>query len=210
MGLAVDFDVPTYLRVTHGMAVVSQRLDHLLPEAQIELPEQENQLYRVEINRTFNPERLVNNNVNPQSATKPSEAPLPEARVETVPIAEVPNEDSTPKAIPPHQDATELSFVGKAGHPFKGVLLGSGKAPYRFDKTNSSSFYLRVDNHLIWGVDLKSALKRSGAKNDQTIEITFLGKAPIRVPKTVDSGAHKETVWETRYRNQWEIKVLPE
>ncbi|MCK5531587.1 MAG: hypothetical protein KAI85_10090 [Halopseudomonas aestusnigri] len=210
MGVAVDFDVPTYLRVGHGMAVVSQRLDHLLPEAQAELPEQEKQSQSVAINWTFNPERLGKHNVKTQLEDQPSEAPMPKARVESEPEAKAVDEDPIQKEITPHQDATELSFVGKPGVPFKGVLLGSGKAPYRFSKTNSSSYFLRVDNHLIWGVDLKDALKKSGAKNGQTIEITFLGKAPIRVPRSVTNGSERETVWETRYRNQWDVTVLPE
>lgn len=202
MAVQIDFDTPTYLRVGHGMAVVSQRLDPLLPcdTHHQERKEKEEKVERVVINRVFNPMRLAQ--------------PEPEKKQEDE-VIQSHEEPSTPEAqhaeTPPADvidDATELSFRGKQGCPVNGVFLGAGHAPYRFNKSNSKSFYLRIDSHLIWGVELKSALKKSGAEKGNRISVTFLGKTPIKVLKSVKNGNQTEDIWETRHRNQWDIKVL--
>lgn len=207
MGIHIDFDIPTYLRAGHGLAVVSSRLDHMLPESSPE-PQVHAPSERVVINRVFNPLRLAHPQqtqpapapAEPSPTARPEEEISPEDRADTS-LGDQENEHE-------HNDATELSFRGQQGKPVVGSFLGCGNAPYRFTKGNSRSFFLRIDKHLIWGVELKTALKRSGAHEGDRIEVTFKGKVPIRVLKEVKQGNRTDQVWETRHRNQWDIRVL--
>lgn len=212
MAHRIDFDQPTYLRAGHGLAVVSRRLDHLLPEASIEAPELQAQSYeKVVINRVFNPSRLKTDTpLDAQPAT--SEEPEPaSADTDTNEVALDPVEpEATIDQVSnvPDQAAVEISFQGCERKSVKGVFAGSGFAPYRFNKGNSKSFFLRLDKSLIWGIDLRGALEKSNAQQGDRIQVTFLGKAPVKVLVKIKKGSKTEEVWETRHRNQWDIKVL--
>lgn len=207
MSVHIDFEIPTYLRAGHGLAVLSSRLDHMLPECspepQVHVPSE-----KVVINRVFNPLRLTQ----PQQAQPvpvPAE-PSPSVKLEeeTSPADQADTSLGDQDSENEHNDATELSFRGQQGKPVVGSFLGCGNAPYRFSKGNSRSFFLRIDKHLIWGVELRTALKRSGAQKGDRIEVTFEGKVPIKVLKDVKQGNRTDQVWETRHRNQWGIRVL--
>lgn len=207
MGVHIDFDIPTYLRAGHGLAVVSSRLDHMLPECSPE-PQVHAPSEKVVINRVFNPMRLTQPQPT-QPAPVPTE-PSPPAKIkeETSPEDQADTSPSDQENENEHHDATELSFRGQQGKPVVGVYLGCGNAPYRFNKGNSRSFFIRIDEHLIWGVELKTALKRSDAQKGDRIEVTFKGKVPIKVLKDVKQGDRTDQVWETRHRNQWDVRVL--
>jgi len=200
----VNFDEPTYLRVSHGLALVSERLDHLLPEPVPMARERETQQYNpVVINRTYNPKQAVE----PRSL-------VPVISEEKKEVFEDDDDASFPEMVEQEEviesEVTELSIRGNQGKPVEGVYMGSGFAPYRFNKGNSKSFYLRIDSHLLWGVELNSAIRESGAVKGDTIAVTFLGKAPIKVLQKVNVDGKPTEVWETRHRNRWEIKVLPD
>lgn len=207
--LSIDFDAPTYLRVGHGLAVVSNRLDHLLPDP---LPSSEEVIpsEKVVINRVFNPARL--SVVEDKEAIQPPRLDAEptktssDTEVDAIDPDLTSNEPTQESAQP--EDATELSFRGSRSKPVSGVFLGCGHAPYRFNKGNSGSFFLRIDKSLIWGIELKSALKQSNAKKGDRIEVTFLGKVPLKVLTRVKKGTGTEEVWETRHRNRWGIRVL--
>ncbi len=208
MSVQIDFDLPTYLRVGHGLAVVSRRLDHMLPECSPE-PTEPVKSERVSINRVFNPLRLKQAQPDIQAAPQLPE-PSPAADSEEIlspedcAVAEQGDQDNDEL----ESDATELSFQGQKGKSFQGVYVGSGHAPYRFNKSNSRSFYLRIEKHLIWGVELKSALDHSGAVKGDQIEVTFRGKQAVEVAKKVKQENRTVVVWETRHRNKWDVRVL--
>lgn len=208
MSVQIDFDQPTYLRIGHGLAVVSKRLDHMLPECSPE-PSEFKKPERVSINRTFNPNRL-------QQSKHVSQPPLqlieadPSVDSEEIPFPEdCADVDMSDQDHSHHNDeATELSFQGQKGRSFEGVYVGSGHAPYRFHKGNSRSFFVRISKHLIWGVELKSALNSSGAVKGDRIEVTFMGKQSVEVLKQIQQDNRTVDVWETRHRNQWDVRVL--
>lgn len=218
--LKIDFDLPTYLRVGHGLAVVSSRLDHLLPEHEAPLegvqpgenvpPEK---LEKVVINRVFNPLRLAHSQEKqqhpppaPGPAPTPSSSKIEEPAVQTNQHDDLPVEPEHDSAL--QEGATELSFRGERSEPVSGILHGSGHAAYRFNKGNSRSFFLRIGKSIIWGIELKSALKQAEAQKGDRIEVEYLGKTPIKVLSKIKKGTNTEEVWETRHRNRWAIRVL--
>lgn len=216
MGLHIDFDQPTYLRAVHGLAVVSRRLDHLLPEASSEAPEPQAQpsdkSEKVVINRVFNPLRLTTES--PSEPKPPAPDVQEPAPADPEPDDAVDFDSEEPETVldqetdQPDTKAEEISFRGGEGKSVTGRYAGSAFAPYRFNKGNSKSFYLRLDKSLIWGIDLRSALVKSKAQKGDTIQVTYLGKTPVKVLVKIKKGTQSEKVWETRHRNQWDIKVL--
>jgi|LSQX01.1.fsa_nt_gb hypothetical protein len=207
--LSINFDIPTYLRVSHGMATVSSRLDHLLPEAPTpQQPAEAPPSERVVINRVFNPRRLIpkEEKVGASPSTEvPAYQSQPKVADELPELDDTSHEESAVKAI----SDTELSFSGKNGQPVTGIYLGSGHAPYRFNKGNSTSYFLRIDKGLIWGIELKNALKEAGASKGDRVQVTYLGKVPVKVLVRPKGGKRNQgDVWETRHRNQWSIQVL--
>ncbi|WP_137887520.1 DNA primase [Pseudomonas sp. 2FE] len=203
----VDFDVPSYLRLEKGLCIVSSRLAHKLPEptAPVEYNEP---LEPVVINRLYNPRKAA-------VAVVPVENDLDEIKGEFIPRdAESDHHELMPAfdEANDHNDsaeqATEISFQGVAGKSVTGAYAGSGFAPYRFSKKNGKSFYLRIGKHLIWGVELKSQLRNSGAEKGDVISVTFLGKKPVKVLKDITVDGNIEQDWVDTYRNSWEIKVV--
>lgn len=184
--IRVDFDQPAYLRASKGLAVLSSRLQHLLPEADEQYPAAPAE--PVIINRLYNGSSVVKAPVG-----QPSEDDS--IKGEFIPLD---SEDS---------DGVELNFGGIEGESVTGAYGGSGYAPYRFNKKNSKSFFLRVGKHLIWGIELAQELRRSGAEKGQEIQVTFLGKKPVTVLKEVSRNGQKETEWVTTHKNLWEVKT---
>lgn len=212
--LSIDFDAPTYLRVGHGLAIVSDRLDHLLPDPPPSSEKRESEettpSEKVVINRVFNPVRL--SIVEDKETIQPSQLDVEPTEAASATEVDAINPDLTSNEPAQEsaqlEDATELSFRGARSKPVSGVFLGCGHAPYRFNKGNSGSFFLRINKSLIWGIELKSALKQSGAQKGDQIEVTFLGKVPLKVLTRVKKETGTEEVWETRHRNRWSIRVL--
>lgn len=205
--VTVNLDTPTYLRARDGLAVLSARLVHLLPEV---IKNESQQLEPVQINRLFN-----------SSARKgiqqliPDEQPDANIKGEFIPLNEVeadnfssPNIEELEQQVEEAQsDATELSFHGQKGKTVTGVYAGSGYHHYRFNKKNGKSFFVRIGKHLIWGIELGAALRRSGAQKGQTITVEFQGKTPIKVLKQVNVDGVLQDDWVDTYRNSWDIRV---
>lgn len=205
--VTVNLDTPTYLRARHGHAVLSDRLAHLLPE----LSTQENQqLEPVQINRLFNPRAGKE-----LAPLMPDEAPDANIKGEFIPLNEADDESDLSlhkeemfqQVEEEQSNATELSFHGQEGKSVTGVYAGSGYHHYRFSKRNGKSFYLRIGKHLIWGIELGAALRRSGAQKGQTITVEFKGKTPIKVLKPVNVDGVIQDDWVDTYRNSWDITV---
>ncbi|ECE0486582.1 hypothetical protein KX75_20680, partial [Salmonella enterica subsp. enterica] len=93
-----------------------------------------------------------------------------------------------------------------------GVLLDHGNAPYKFDKKNNDSYYLKVmtqkGEKTYWGKELEQAIADGGAGKGEPINLRYLGSqpvsfnAPIRNEEGTITG-YKEVSTE---RNQWEVK----
>jgi hypothetical protein len=190
----VDFDLPTYLRAKNGLAIVSARLNHLLPddEPEMAIQTQAQPLNPVVINRVFNQNRLI------------KQDKQEEIRGEFIPL-----EESEDAAVEPDKpESTELSFAGKVGKSVTGLYGGSGYAHYRFIKKNGKSFYLRIGSHIVWGIELAAAIRRSGAKEGDKISLTFKGKTPVKILKDVkQADGSIEQDWLDTHRNAWEITV---
>ncbi|MBA1265288.1 DNA primase (plasmid) [Pseudomonas aeruginosa] len=195
--IRVDFDKPTYLRASLGLAILSPRSQHLLPGADDEVAEPT--LEPVVINRLFNGRAQVNTDAQTDAQS--------EIRGELIPFKP---DDSDDQEIQSSEKGVELSFGGIAGKSVTGLYGGSGHAPYRFNKKNGPSFFLRVGEHLIWGVELAPEIRRSGAeKGVSTISVTFMGKQPVTVLKKANvKNGQPEDEWVNTHKNLWEVRKL--
>ncbi|MGQ3665399.1 LPD7 domain-containing protein [Citrobacter braakii] len=97
-----------------------------------------------------------------------------------------------------------------------GVLLDHGNAPYKFDKKNNDSYYLKVmtqkGEKTYWGKELEQAIADGGAEKGEPINLRYLGSQPVsfNAPVRNEQGAitgYKEVSAE---RNQWEVKPAVE
>lgn len=184
--IRVDFDQPAYLRASRGLAILSSRLQHLLPEQDEKFNDIPSE--PVVINRRYSGTSMI-----------------------PVPVEQVLSDDSIkgefiPRDQEDHEDV-ELNFGGVKGKSFTGVYGGSGYAHYRFNKKNGRSFFLRIGKHLVWGIELAQELRNSGAEKGQTIEVTFLGKKAVTVLKEVNKGGKKEEDWVETHKNLWKVTV---
>ncbi|EML8490019.1 hypothetical protein WAB73_003249 [Salmonella enterica subsp. enterica] len=93
-----------------------------------------------------------------------------------------------------------------------GVLLDHGNAPYKFDKKNNDSYYLKVmtqkGEKTYWGKELEQAIADGGAGKGEPINLRYLGSQPVsfNAPVRNEEGTitgYKEVSTE---RNQWEVK----
>ena len=205
--IRVDFDVPSYLRLPQGLCIVSERLAHKLPE-----PETNETMHQalepVVINKLYRPEGR-----NQVASIENQEQG--EIKGEFIPRESQPEHQETASIVESAEGgddhgarATEINFQGVAGKSVTGEYRGSGFAPYRFRKKNGNSFFLRIGEHLVWGIELSAQLRQSGARQGDVISLTFLGKTPVKVLKEVDVDGKKEQDWVDTYRNSWEIKIV--
>lgn len=193
--IRVDFDQPAYLRASKGLAILSPRLNHLLPENDVVL-ESTAQSEPVIINRLYNGLSKV------PATTEPAAAE--EIKGEFIPF----NREAEATSAPETEEGVELNFGGIKGKSATGLYGGSGHAHYRFNKKNGKSFFVRVGKHLIWGIELAPELRRSGAVKGQKISVTFMGKKPVTVLKAVNNNGHKDAEWVETHKNLWEVKVV--
>lgn len=192
--IRVDFDQPAYLRASKGLAILSPRLHHLLPGDDVVI-EDSTPAESVIINRLYNGARPIL----AQQTTDTCE----EIKGELIPFIRA--DDEEPQQS---EEGVELNFGGIKGKSATGVYGGSGYAHYRFKKKNGKSFFLRVGKHLIWGIELAPELRRSGAVKGQTISVTFMGKEPVKVLRTVDIDGKQDSDWFDTHKNLWEVKVV--
>ncbi|MGQ3825683.1 DNA primase [Pseudomonas alliivorans] len=208
--IRIDFDVPSYLRLPQGLCIVSERLAHKLPE-----PESNEALHLalepVVINTLYRPEgrnQVVSIENQEQGEIKgefiPRESqPAHQETEETAQEIQVAQGD-----VDQVERALELNFQGVAGRSVTGEYRGSGFAHYRFLKKNGKSFFLRIGEHLVWGIELNAQLRKSGAQQGDKISLTYLGKTAVSVLKEVVVDGKKEQEWVDTYRNSWEIKIV--
>lgn len=198
--IRIDFEIPSYQRLAAGLAIVSSRLAHLLPE-----DEQHDETYRdiqpVVINRLH------------RGSTQVATIQPVEIKGEFIPRdddSSICDDDAASEihAQKQHADAVEMSFQGVEGKSVTGLYGGSGFAPYRWNKKNGNSFFLRVGKHLIWGAELAAQLRRSGAQQGQNISVTFIGKSPVKVLRKIVVAGQQETEWVDTYKNSWEVRVI--
>ncbi|KIU54431.1 DNA primase [Pseudomonas putida] len=205
--IRIDFDVPSYLRLPQGLCIVSERLAHKLPG-----PENNETLHQalepVVINTLYRPQGR-----NQVASIENQEQG--EIKGEFIPRESQPAHQETAQEIQVAQGdedqderAPELNFQGVAGRSVTGEYRGSGFAHYRFLKKNGKSFFLRIGEHLVWGIELNAQLRQSGAQQGDKISVTFLGKTAVSVLKEVVVDGKKEQEWVDTYRNSWEIKIV--
>lgn len=205
--IRIDFDVPSYLRLPLGLCIVSERMAHKLPAPethetthQVLEPVVINTLYRPQgRNQVSSIEKQQQGEIKGEFLPRETQ---PEHQ-ETAQLNEVALGDQDQEAR-----ATELNFQGVAGRSVTGEYRGSGFAHYRFLKKNGNSFFLRIGEHLVWGIELNAQLRQSGAQEGDTIKLTFLGKTAVSVLKEVVVDGKKEQEWVDTYRNSWEIKIV--
>lgn len=205
--IRVDFDVPSYLRLPLGLCIVSERLAHKLPVPETHETTHQalepvviNTLYRPQSrNQVASIEKLKQGEIKGEFLPRETQ---PEHE-EKAQLIEVADGDQDQEARP-----TELNFQSVAGRSVTGEYRGSGYAHYRFLKKNGNSFFLRIGEHLVWGIELRTQLRQSGAQEGDKIKLTFLGKTAVTVLKEVIVDGKKEQEWVDTYRNSWEIKVV--
>lgn len=110
--------------------------------------------------------------------------------------------------------ARETTRPGNGQQAVTGRLLEAGAAPYRFDDTQGTSYFVRVQTDrgekVLWGVDLERALaqSRSGVQVGDMVTVRSLGAKPVSVdaPRHDEAGrvVGHETV-ATR-RRTWQVE----
>ncbi|EOE7356118.1 TPA: LPD7 domain-containing protein [Enterobacter hormaechei] len=158
----------------------------------------------------------------PQNGLNIGAAPTGEAPAPVSPVSgPVPGvaepavtEGSTkPKEAQDQPVAPELSVLDKETlrTGLTGKLLDAGKAPYKFDNTNSESFYVQLrtkgGNKTYWGVELEQALKDSGNQPGDMVKLQYLGKKAVTINVPVKDADGKVTGYERldTHRNHWTV-----
>jgi len=95
-----------------------------------------------------------------------------------------------------------------------GTLLEHGKANFNFDKDEKPNYYVKYRDDqgaekIAWGVGLQNAIKESGAKIGDKIEMRNLGQKEVSVTANVRDADGKVvgTKEITTHRNVWEVKA---
>lgn len=93
-----------------------------------------------------------------------------------------------------------------------GRLLEHGPAPYKHDKDNQDSYFVRIETTKgikeLWGQGLESAVHNSGAEPGQQLKLYDLGQEQTKVPVFDKSGniAKDENgaeMWKPAIRRAW-------
>lgn len=135
----------------------------------------------------------------PAQAAADSQAPPPSASATN----EAPAQPTAPELTTVEKETLRTGLTGK--------LLDAGKAPYQFDKTKTSSFYVQMrtkdGNKTFWGVELEQALKDSGKQPGDMVKLQFLGKKPVTVNVPVKDADGQVTGFERldTHRNHWTV-----
>lgn len=93
------------------------------------------------------------------------------------------------------------------------VLVAHGAAKYQHDEKNADSYYVTTRDETgkektSWGVDLKRAVKESGAKVGEPVELSNLGKQDVTVTVPIRDKGGKVVGTEEKevQRNVWNVK----
>lgn len=102
--------------------------------------------------------------------------------------------------------------LGKPVHTHKGRLVDYGRAPFRFDKKNSASFFVKLEQksgvvHTLWGVDLEPALQAVNAEKGHVVVLRNHGKQTVKL--LIQPTHEGEEVREREaYKNVWRCENL--
>ncbi|MBS0448547.1 MAG: hypothetical protein JSR59_21710 [Proteobacteria bacterium] len=125
-----------------------------------------------------------------------------------MPVQEAANAPSAPD-VP----TKEGPRARHAGPMLTGVLMESGAAPYRFDRNEGVSYYVRVatahGERVLWGIDLERALVESATqvKVGDEVGIENLGSRPVTVKSLKRDADGKVTDARiATHRNRWLIE----
>ena len=90
------------------------------------------------------------------------------------------------------------------------TLYDHGEAPYENNPDNNKSYFVMVDmegtKKTYWGVGLQEALKVSGLKIGDKIQLNKTGKKTVTVEQDIYDGLSVRTEEIEAIRNDWEIK----
>lgn len=144
----------------------------------------------------------------PETSAPVSPAPGPGVAEPAVSDSSAGPKEATEQAVTP-----ELSVLDKETlrTGLTGKLLDAGKAPYKFDKSNSESFYVQMrtksGNKTYWGVELEQALKDSGNQPGDMVKLQYLGKKAVTVNVPVKDADGNVTGFERldTHRNHWTV-----
>lgn len=151
-------------------------------------------------------------NIGPESGPETS-APVSPAPGPGVAEPAVSDSSARPKEATEQAVTPELSVLDKETlrTGLTGKLLDAGKAPYKFDKSNSESFYVQMrtksGNKTYWGVELEQALKDSGNQPGDMVKLQYLGKMAVTVNVPVTDAEGNVTGFERldTHRNHWTV-----
>ncbi|EJD9082981.1 hypothetical protein Q3R78_004463 [Salmonella enterica] len=151
-------------------------------------------------------------NIGPESGPETS-APVSPAPGPGVAEPAVSDSSARPKEATGQAVTPELSVLDKETlrTGLTGKLLDAGKAPYKFDKSNSESFYVQMrtksGNKTYWGVELEQALKDSGNQPGDMVKLQYLGKKAVTVNVPVKDAEGNVTGFERldTHRNHWTV-----
>ncbi|MCS5456913.1 DUF5710 domain-containing protein [Enterobacter asburiae] len=151
-------------------------------------------------------------NIGPESGPETS-APVSPAPGPGVAEPAVSDRSARPKEATEQAVTPELSVLDKETlrTGLTGKLLDAGKAPYKFDKSNSESFYVQMrtksGNKTYWGVELEQALKDSGNQPGDMVKLQYLGKKAVTVNVPVKDAEGNVTGFERldTHRNHWTV-----
>lgn len=108
----------------------------------------------------------------------------------------------------------DLDTKPDPANPLAGKLIDHGKAPYKNDRGNRASYYVKLENadgkeNTTWGVDLERAVSESGVKAGDRVELESKGRQPVTINRPVrdDQGKVVGTEKVNTHRNQWELKA---
>ncbi|HAY7229093.1 TPA: hypothetical protein JN332_000196 [Shigella sonnei] len=175
-------------------------------------PQQREQFEALLKSRAENTVQQNGLNIGPESGP---ETPAPVSPVPAPGVAEPALSESTtrPKETTEKTVTPELSVLDKETlrTGLTGKLLDAGKAPYKFDKSNSESFYVQMrtksGNKTYWGVELEQALKDSGNQPGDIIKLQYLGKKAVTINVPVKDAEGNVTGFERldTHRNHWTV-----
>lgn len=112
----------------------------------------------------------------------------------------------------PGQEHAQRRDYSRAEQVIVGRLIEHGPAPYKHDKENQDSYFVRVETNKgikeLWGQGLENAIHSSGAEPGQNLKLYDLGQKETKVPvldKNGDiakdnSGAE---MWKPAIRREW-------
>jgi putative DNA primase/helicase len=97
---------------------------------------------------------------------------------------------------------------------YVGKVIDRGEAPFEQDPRNERSFYLKLETpkgeKVVWGVDLKRALRESGIKEGDDVVVANQGRQPVQVTVRDRDASGKVigTSALTTNRNTWRVETL--